>query len=76
MLINTNSETIAAIELDDPSHDTAAAAKTDLFKDELFKTIGVPLIRIKTGTNYAAQINAAFDNMHLPKQETKHANNS
>lgn len=71
VLINAQSETIAAIELDDPSHDTAAAAQTDHFKNELFKTIGVPLIRIRVGTDYRTQINVAFDNLNIKIQEIK-----
>ena len=39
--------------------------KTDKFKNELFKTIGVPLIRIKVGTDYAMQLNAVFNHLNL-----------
>lgn len=65
VLLNTNCETVAAIELDDPSHNEIEAQKTDRFKSELFKKIGVPLIRIQTETNYIAQINVAFDKNNL-----------
>ena len=37
---------LAGLELDDSSHDTYAAAKTDAFKNNVFKKIGVPLYRI------------------------------
>ena len=37
---------LAGLELDDSSHDTAAAAKTDAFKNNVFKKIEVPLYRI------------------------------
>ena len=39
---------LAAVELDDPSHNAKESKKTDAFKDNLFKTIGIPLYRIKT----------------------------
>ena len=65
ILVNMRCETIAGVELDDPSHETEKAAKTDRFKNELFKTIGVPLIRIKVGTDYAMQLNAVFNHLNL-----------
>lgn len=37
---------IAAIELDDSSHLNIKSQKTDEFKNNLFKTIGIPLYRI------------------------------
>ena len=61
---------LAAIELDDPSHDTYKAAKTDRFKNELFKTINVPLIRVKTGTDYITQITIIFDNLNFNTNTT------
>ena len=39
---------IAAIELDDSSHNTSKAQKTDIFKNHLFHTIQIPLHRIPT----------------------------
>lgn len=71
VLINAKGDTIAGIELDDPSHDTEEAKKTDHFKDELFKTIKVPLIRIKTGTDYTAQLNTVFDNLNFTLVDQK-----
>ena len=61
---------LAAIELDDPSHDTYKAAKTDRFKNELFKTINVPLVRVKTGTDYITQITIIFDNLNFNANTT------
>lgn len=52
--------TLAAIELDDPSHNTEKAAKTDEFKNRLFETIKLPLFRIKAGTNYEEELNRMF----------------
>lgn len=37
---------LAGVELDDTSHNTSAAEKTDAFKNNVFKKIGVPLYRI------------------------------
>lgn len=71
VLLNNYCETVAAIELDDPSHNTKKAIKTDLFKNELFQTIKIPLIRIYVGANYIDEINYAFDTLNFPKAEPK-----
>ena len=65
ILVNMRCEILAGVELDDPSHDNAKAAKTDKFKNELFKTIEVPLIRIRVGTDYATQLNEVFNRLNL-----------
>lgn len=75
VLLNTNCETVAAIELDDPSHNTAKAAKTDQFKNELFSAVKIPLIRICTGTDYIKEINYAFDELKIPKAEIQKSTN-
>lgn len=59
MLCDIDLHIIAGIELDDESHSKATAIKTDKFKDELFKTIGLPLFRIKVSETY----NESIDNM-------------
>ena len=41
-----------AIELDDRSHDTEKQKKADAFKDKVFETIGMPLIRIPARRTY------------------------
>ena len=66
VLINACFETVAAIELDDPSHNTEAAAKIDAFKNELFDTVGIALIRIDVKDDYAQEIKYAFDELQLP----------
>lgn len=71
VLLDKACQTVAAIELDDPSHNTAKAAKTDQFKNELFLKVGIPLIRICAGTDYIKEINYAFDELKLPKAELK-----
>lgn len=65
LLINSRYETVAAIELDDPSHNNPDAIKNDAFKNQLFSTIGVPLIRIQVGTDYTAQIITAFSKLNI-----------
>ena len=75
VLLNASCETVAAIELDDPSHNTAKAAKTDQFKDELFLKVGIPLIRISAGTDYIKEINYAFDDLKFPKAEIQKPTN-
>lgn len=71
VLVNSKCETVAAIELDDISHNTKKAAKADQFKNELFYTVHIPLIRIYAGTDYIKEINYAFDTLNFPKQENK-----
>lgn len=46
----------AAIELDDASHYNAKAQKTDSFKNNLFNAVGIPLLRIKPGSDFGAVI--------------------
>ena len=47
---------LAGIELDDKSHQSEKAQKTDEFKNNVFKEIKIPLFRVKTGTNYTDEI--------------------
>jgi len=75
VLLDKSCQTIAAIELDDPSHYTAKAEKTDQFKNELFFTVGIPLIRISTGTDYIKEINYAFDELQFSKAEIQKPTN-
>lgn len=51
---------IAGVELDDYSHNSSSAQKIDEFKDSLFRTIKIPLFRIKVGNNYDEQLNHLF----------------
>ncbi len=73
ILVTMRCEILAGVELDDPSHDNEKAAKTDRFKNELFKTIEVPLIRIKVGTDYATELNTVFNQLNLTGVSTKTA---
>lgn len=66
ILCDANSlQILAAIELDDPSHHTTKAQKTDKFKNELFEAIGIRLLRIKTGTDFQCEINKIIDEIKL-----------
>lgn len=54
---------IMGIELDDDSHNKQSVKKVDNFKDNLFKTINIPLKRIEvTSGDYKQQITEALDN--------------
>ena len=57
ILCDRNLNIILAIELDDYSHESKQARKTDRFKDRLFRQIGVPLHRVKVAANYSKPIN-------------------
>lgn len=46
LLCDRDLHILAGLELDDASHNTAAAAKTDALKNNIFKKIGIPLYRI------------------------------
>ena len=74
VLLNSSCETVAAIELDDPSHETKKAMQVDKFKDKLFYAIRIPLIRIYVGNNYTREINNAFNILQIPIPETSEAN--
>lgn len=57
LLCDSDLHILAGIELDDSSHNGKEAKKTDQFKNDVFKQIGVPLFRIKAGRGtYEAQI--------------------
>lgn len=61
MICDQDLRILCGIELDDPSHYTQKAQKTDTFKNDVFKEIGLPLYRIKTGHgSYKEQLEAAF----------------
>jgi len=52
MICAMNGKPLAWIELDDKSHGTKSAQKADRFKDDVAKKVGIPIYRVKTGTNY------------------------
>lgn len=52
----------AAIELDDKSHSSEKAQAADLFKNELFSSLKIPLIRIQVKQDYTEDINNLLNN--------------
>lgn len=56
LICNEKLNILAAIELDDASHNTKKARETDSFKDKLYSTIKIPLYRITPGSDYNAVI--------------------
>ncbi len=56
LLTDNNLNIIAALELDDYTHNYAKNIKTDQFKNGLYLAIGITLHRIKVGSNYTEQI--------------------
>ncbi len=63
LITDSNLHILAGIELDDPTHNTEQAKIIDEFKDNLFKTIGIPLFRIKTNTRYTTHIDSILKNI-------------
>jgi len=63
MICNLNGKPLAWLELDDATHLKASAKKADKFKNEVASIIGIPLYRIKTGTDYNAQITHISDRL-------------
>ena len=57
LLCDNKLNIIGAVELDDPSHESSKAQKTDEFKNNVYKTIGINLYRITYKDDYALQIN-------------------
>ncbi len=54
---------VAAIELDGNSRNTHKAQKNDAFKDEVFKSIGIPLHRVRVGTSFEQAIDQIVTNL-------------
>ena len=47
---------VMAIELDGSSHNTKSAMKSDTFKNYLSEAIGLPLRRVRVGSDFASQV--------------------
>jgi hypothetical protein len=58
LLDKTNYQVKYAIELDGGYHNGEKAQQVDEFKNVLFHHVGIPLHRIKVGTNFAEEIKA------------------
>lgn len=56
LICDSKLKIVAAIELDDNSHNSKQAQKADEFKNNLFSSIGIPLYRIKTNSSYSDEI--------------------
>jgi hypothetical protein len=52
----TTAAVIAAVELDDSTHDTPERKRRDTFVNEVFESTGVILIRIKAASRYPTDI--------------------
>ena len=65
ILCDNNLNILCAIELDDNSHNNIDRMQVDNFKNNFFRTIGIPLYRIKTYTNYNDQIAVIIYNSTL-----------
>lgn len=69
LLCNAKLQIIGAIELDDNSHNQSKAQKTDQFKDNVFKTIALPLFRIKVSEpDYTIKIKEIITSLTTPIQ--------
>lgn len=61
MICDSALHILAGLELDDRSHNSASAQKTDLFKNQVFTVIGLPLFRVIIGgESYETQLNRIF----------------
>lgn len=61
MICDSALHILAGLELDDRSHNSASAQKTDLFKNQVFTVIGLPLFRVIIGgESYEAQLTRIF----------------
>lgn len=62
LLTDNNLNIIAAIELDDYTHNTNKAEKADNFKNELYNSIGLPLYRINLNEDYKSIASMIINN--------------
>ena len=69
VLCDANLHILCGIELDDKSHDTQKAQKTDDFKNKVFEQIKVPLFRIKTSSNYQTELQEIYKILYKEKTE-------
>ena len=49
------SKVVLAIELDGKSHDGHVMSKSDSFKNEMYKGVGLQLIRVRVGSSFAEE---------------------
>lgn len=56
LICDSSLRLLCGLELDDSSHNNKDVQVIDNFKDNVFKAIHLPLFRIKTSSNYEAEI--------------------
>lgn len=56
VLADRGGKPILAIEVDGPSHATGKARASDALKDRILTSAGIPLLRLRHGTDWRAQI--------------------
>lgn len=56
LLCDLHYNLLCAVELDDNSHNTAVAAKTDALKNRIYKSINLRLFRVKVSGDWKRQI--------------------
>jgi hypothetical protein len=62
---NQAGKVVVAIELDGNSHNGTGAKEADGFKNEVFKTIGLPLHRIRVGSDFAHEVDQLRQDLGL-----------
>lgn len=60
---------LCGIELDDKSHNTEKAQKTDSFKNKVFEQINLPLFRIRTTSNYKTELDNIYKELFPTKSD-------
>jgi len=64
LIYDTQKSLIAvAIELDGNSHNSERAQKSDDFKNRLYSSIGLELVRVKVGTDFATEISQILEKL-------------
>ena len=66
IICDSSLRVLAGVELDDSSHNSQKAKENDMFKDNVFRVIGIPLFRAKTGNrNYQQQVDYIMNHIML-----------
>lgn len=69
MICDEQLHILCGIELDDKSHNTHKAQKTDSFKNRVFEQINVPLFRIPTSSNYQEELQKIYKSLYPEKSQ-------
>lgn len=56
-------EAALAIELDGNSHNNKTIKKSDSFKDKLYPAVGLELVRVRVGTNFATEVDSIISKL-------------